>query len=195
MSADAWDRIAPQWDKCREAPVKEVIDFLAGKEGNILDMGCGSGRHFIKGLRIYGIDHSDRMIELAKDNARKKGVDATLKVSDLSKIPFDDNFFDSAICVAVIHCLPKDKRRLALLELKRTLKPEASALISVWYKDEKGDRYVPWKVGDRVVQRYYHFYSQQELVDEIESAGLFVTKSWISEGREKNIFVVAKKPF
>jgi ubiquinone/menaquinone biosynthesis C-methylase UbiE len=195
MAADDWDRIAPLWDRYRQTPMKEVLDFLSDKHGSILDLGCGSGRHFIRGLRIYGIDHSERMIELAKDNARKKGIDAVLKVADLSKLPFDDNFFDSAICAAVIHGMPRDKRRAALLEIKRVLKPESSIIISVWYHEQKGDRHIPWKVGDKVVHRFYHFFSQQELIDEIEAAGLFVSKSWLSEGREKNIFVLAKKPF
>lgn len=192
---DVWGKIAEPWQQCRQEPLKEVEEFLKNKNGKILDVGCGSGRHFVKtDGTFYGIDFSERMLELAKEEAKRRGANAVLKQADVTKIPFEKDFFDAALCIAVLHCLGKDKRLECLDEIKRMLKPGCEALISVWHKDEKGDRLVPWKVGNKTVERFYHFFSQQELEDEIEQAG-FVSRTWIAGGREKNIFAVAKKPF
>jgi 2-polyprenyl-3-methyl-5-hydroxy-6-metoxy-1,4-benzoquinol methylase len=51
---------------------------LGGK--TVLDVGCGSGRHSVafaeQGAKVVGVDFAPRMIELAKNLARAKGVAA-----------------------------------------------------------------------------------------------------------------------
>ena len=63
-----WNTIAEKWAEYRKKPVPEVIKFLKNKSGKILDLGCGSGRHFLSGKKIYGIDFSDKMLKLAEKN-------------------------------------------------------------------------------------------------------------------------------
>ena len=43
-----WEKIAKPWQKFRNKPFPIVIEFLQDKKGKILDLGCGSGRHFLK---------------------------------------------------------------------------------------------------------------------------------------------------
>ena len=79
-----WNKIALEWNKFRIKPLKEVQEFLKNKKGNILDLGCGTGRNFIKinGL-IYGIDFSSKMIKFAKINAEKKDIKVETSISSL----------------------------------------------------------------------------------------------------------------
>jgi 2-polyprenyl-3-methyl-5-hydroxy-6-metoxy-1,4-benzoquinol methylase len=54
-----------------------LLDPLAGK--SVLDVGCGSGRYCVAyaergASRVVGVDFAPRMIELANDAARRRGV-------------------------------------------------------------------------------------------------------------------------
>ena len=121
-----WSGIAPLWKKFRERPMPEVIEFLKDKDGNILDLGCGSGRHFMK-LKgksvIYGVDFSQKMLKLAEKYAKEKRLNVKTIKAYAYKFPLKDNFFDAAIFTATLHCIPHaERRKRALKELKRVLK-------------------------------------------------------------------------
>lgn len=64
------------------------------KNKKVLDLGCGEGKdlQYFKeqGARIYGIDISERMIELAQKNL----PDAQIKLGLFEKIPFEKDAFD-----------------------------------------------------------------------------------------------------
>ncbi len=134
-----WDAIAERWNDFRVSPVDEIINFLPKQSGCILDLGCGSGRNFMKNknIKLYGVDFSSELLKLAKNRVKKLGIDAELKKSDATKIPYDDDFFDSAIFVRVLHCVDaEEKREKVLRELFRVLKPNAEAVISVWSRGQ-----------------------------------------------------------
>lgn len=71
---EVWNNIAQDWRKFREKPIPEVIEFLKTKEGKVLDLGSGTGRHLtkIKNGRMYLVDFSEKMIALAKQKAKKR---------------------------------------------------------------------------------------------------------------------------
>ena len=123
------------------------------KEGKILDLGCGSGRNFTKiKAKTYGVDFSNSMLKFAKAQAKKKKMDVILKKAEANSLPFSDNFFDAAIFIAVLHCIPDErKRKKALKELLRVLKPNSEALITVWdknqarFKKSPKELFIPWK--------------------------------------------------
>ncbi len=135
-----WDNIAEEWDKFRKEPILEVMSFLKKQKGKILDLGCGSGRHLIKNedIKFYEVDFSKKMIKFAKQKAEKEDVGAEFFVSQAENLPFEDNFFDSAIFMATLQCIEGEENRdNSVKELFRVLKPGAKALISVWNKDSK----------------------------------------------------------
>jgi len=171
-----WDKIAPEWAKYKK-PGEKTLDFMENQEGKVLDMGCGSGRYMIKkkNQEYYGIDFSREMIKLAKKKAKILGINAELKVAGVDKIPYPDNFFDSALYDSSLHCIhSKIKRKNSLKELFRVLKPEGIAKINVWNKEAK--RFRNKKKKDTVKwttkgPRSYYFYDPKELYKEIEDAG------------------------
>ena len=69
----------------------ETVSDLLKKYGNnprsIINFGCGTGRHDVElaklGYRCVGIDLSEQMIEIARENAEKKGLDIEFSVSDI----------------------------------------------------------------------------------------------------------------
>ena len=192
-----WDKIANPWKVFRDEPFEGVVEFLKDKKGNVLDLGCGSGRNFVKiNGTIYGVDFSQRMIDMAKERAEDKNIEAKLFKSEAYELPFEDNFFDSAISIAVIHCIEhKEKRKMALEQLHRVMKRGAEAMITVWSRNEERiknkpkEAMIPWTVGGKKYMRYYYIYDKKEFEELLKSVGFNI----VSIKEDRNIVAIVKK--
>ena len=78
-----------------------------GRKNRILDLCCGRGSHAIalakKGYQVYGIDLSEPLIKIARNNAKNMEADPKVEfivgdVRDLDKI-FKGHSFDAIICM------------------------------------------------------------------------------------------------
>ena len=218
-----YNKIAKDYSKKRKF-LTEDLKFLAkkAKEGErILDLGCGDGRFFklLKERKIdyYGIDLSEKMIELAK----KKFPQGKFFLFDGKKIPFPNDFFDRVFCLAVFHHIPSKKfREDFLLEIKRVLKKGGVLHLTVWYLWHKKriwkiflktlflkifkktpldffDIFLPWKdsQGKILAQRYLHLFRKKELLFLAKKVGFHEIKiSFLKRGKkEKNLYLEAKK--
>lgn len=188
-----WDKIAPEWfefkDKKRKYKNKfqiGVSEFLEKQRGNVLDLGAGTGRYLtkIKNGKMWIVDFSKEMVKFAKQKAKKQKIPAEFVISYSDKLPFNNNFFDAAICICVLHNIPlKIKRERTIKEIYRVLKPRAKAQISVWnkestrFKNKKKEDYVRWRDKG---SRYYYFYTENELEKDLKKAG-FKIKSQSSK--------------
>lgn len=207
-----WNKLASEWNRFRQKPPVEILNFLRDKKGKILDLGCGSGRNMFKQekqeqIEYYGVDFSEKMIELAKKKAEELGVSAKFKCSDLAKLDFDDEFFDCSIFISTLHCIEGEKiRRKALEELFRVLKPDSQAMISVWDKNkedklgniEAKEGFINWQNNGENYLRYYYFYDKDELIYLLKDVGFEVLKSEEVDAEikhvKRNIVVYVKKP-
>ena len=191
-----WDNIAKEWNEFKEKPAKVILDFLKEQTGNVLDLGSGSGRHLvkIKNGKMFLVDFSEEMIKQAKENIKKKNVNAECEVSELNKIPYNDNFFDAAILVSSLHCVEtKEKRKETIRELYRVLKPKSKAFISVWNKDAKRfknapkEKYIDWR---GMGKRYYYLYDEKEIHTLFEEIGFKIIKK---DSYDRNIGFIVEK--
>jgi cyclopropane fatty-acyl-phospholipid synthase-like methyltransferase len=96
---------SPLYDKLYanrdQEEARRLIALLEGElllrpDSNILDLGCGRGRHAItlakKGYRVKGIDLSERAIETAKEKAENEKLDHTsFEVRDM-RSPLPEKF-------------------------------------------------------------------------------------------------------
>jgi ubiquinone/menaquinone biosynthesis C-methylase UbiE len=207
-----WDKIAEPWKRFRVHSLQEVREFLVDKSGKILDLGCGSGRNFqfSKGV-IYGVDFSASMLKHAEacaKEAEKDGVNVVLFKADADDLPFEDEFFDAGMMIAVLHCIQgKEKRRRVLKELYRVLKPGAECLMSVWDKEQNNNRfrdfgkegYYDWKYQDKAYKRYAYLFDKEELKELLEECGFSVTKVLsktldLGKFSKKNLIISFKRP-
>lgn len=191
-----WDEISQDWYKFKTEPAEHVIEFLKNKKGKILDLGSGAGRHLVKTKNkstLYLVDFSEKMIKLAKKRAKQKKIKAEFFVADATKLPFEDNFFDSAIAIAVFHCIPKKDQKKAIKELYRVLKKGGEVEIAVWDKDSKRfknspkEKYVGWRDKGK---RYYYLFNKKEIHDLFKKSDFKIKKEIPSK---VNIAFVCKK--
>ncbi|MFA5174293.1 MAG: class I SAM-dependent methyltransferase [Candidatus Pacearchaeota archaeon] len=178
-----WDEIARTWEiyVVKEVPI--VKEFLENKKGLVLDLGCGNGRNMIanKNIQYYGVDFSEEQLKRAKEVIKKRKIKAKLFKSSADKLDkeiFKNEIFDYGLFMATLHCLEsEEKRKKAISEFYRVLKPGAEALISVWLKDDfrfkghKKDIYMSWRQEGIPIMRYYHLYSKQELIKLLKGVG------------------------
>jgi len=94
----------------------------------VLDYGCGNGIHSIfpakmGAERVIGIDLSEKSLEIARERAKKEGVEEKIEFlkMDCEKMDFPDNYFDIIFDGGTFSSLDLNK---AYPELMRILKPD-----------------------------------------------------------------------
>lgn len=161
-----WNNIAEKWSNFRQMPEKKAEELSKiFKPGKILDVGCGNCRNLLPFSKFdcYGVDFSENMINEAKKFVSKKNMKVTLKVGNVTKLPFKDKSFDYVLSFAMLHHLKNPEK--GVKEISRILKLGGRAYISIWNKMQlrflfsKKETYV--KFGDD--KRYYHFVSFLEM--------------------------------
>lgn len=98
------------------------------KRGRVLDIGCGSFPYFLASTNFkekHGIDgHIDKEGFKLKDIVLKK-----LNV-EREKIPYDRNYFDVVVMLAVFEHIHPEKLIGVLSEIKRVLKKDGSLILT-----------------------------------------------------------------
>lgn len=133
MKKQGWEKIYKEKGEVYSDVIPKIKKyakiFKKKQYKNILDLGCGTGRHSIylaqKGFVIYSLDISKTGIDILKKKA--KSLDLTnikFKVHDMKKIPCPNNFFDAVICIFTLgHGVLKDNEK-TINEIYRVLKPK-----------------------------------------------------------------------
>jgi ubiquinone/menaquinone biosynthesis C-methylase UbiE len=93
----------------------------------VLDVGCGTGRLAAalhdRGSRVWGVDPSPEMVELA----RRRGVNA--KVARAEQLPFKESWFERAVLWLTVHLLDGPR---AFDELRRVLAEDGRVVIATF---------------------------------------------------------------
>lgn len=133
----------------------EALKKVIPKNGKGLEIGVGTGR-FASMLGIeFGIDPSEKMIEVAK----KRGINVVKCEGE--NLPFEDNNFDYAAIIITI-CFVKNPLKV-ISEAKRVLKKNGKIIIGIIDKNSfLGQKY---QKKESVFYRVAHFFSVEEIDD------------------------------
>lgn len=172
--------------------VKGLADFfiqnLKGK--SVLDVGCGPGRdakYFSeKGSDVVGIDLTPNFIKIASENVSS----AKFLLMDMCRLDFPNDFFDGVWCCASFLHIPKIDAKSALLGFKRVLKP--SGLIYVSVKGGYDEGVVKSTIYSDC-ERFFAFYSEQEIVSLFKDCGFDILSVSIDRKKDEWINVFAIK--
>jgi demethylmenaquinone methyltransferase/2-methoxy-6-polyprenyl-1,4-benzoquinol methylase/phosphoethanolamine N-methyltransferase len=112
-----------------------TVDQAQLKPGeSVLDVGCGTGAVTIpakmsvgKTGKAAGIDPAPEMIAVARQKAKRAGLEIDFRVGVIESLPFADNTFDAVTSSLMMHHLTDELRVKGLEEIWRTLKPGGSA--------------------------------------------------------------------
>ena len=108
-------------DRLRAIPTGSVV----------LDIGCGEGATSIElarlGFRVIGIDLSDTRVEIARERARREGLDVQFVQGDAERPDLPDESLDLVHCQSILHHLPDVPTALA--SYRRVLRPGGQLLV------------------------------------------------------------------
>lgn len=96
--------------------------------------GCGNGKYLGVNpqLCVIGSDICPELVSIARTRGHE------VAVSDCLNLPYRNGVFDAAICIAVVHHLSTEERRLAALkELARIVRNGGRILVYVWAMEQE----------------------------------------------------------
>jgi len=205
--------IASDFDMTRRGNWEDfsVFDKYLKDGYEILDIGCGNGRlldYLSEKARIKykGVDNNEKFIEIAK----KKG--SFFKTGDFLALPYSNCEFDLVLSVAVFHHIPSRKLRFeALDEVSRVMKDGGVGVFLVWNlwqkryflayiksllrflfsfgKYDRHDFFITW---GKKVKRYYHAFTQHELVNLFQKSGLQLENVSLSPSKKNFVIIFSK---
>ncbi len=219
-SEKTWDKIAQSFDNTRKNPWQNVIDFINELSSTdlVADIGCGNGRHLIlcveKCKTVIGVDISRNLLKITQKKIKGKKQNALFIHGNLINIPIKKDIFNAVLYIAALHNIKGRNNRIqSLIEVKRILKNNGKALISVWSReqekfrerltklssndDELGDIQIYWKQNKLDVPRFYHLYTKEEFIEDIKQSGLEIEQIIEAKIQSKkftdNYFAIIRK--
>ena len=202
---DTYNKISEEWHKdhqtddwWKNGTDKFIVYVKSG--GLVLDVGCGGGtksKYLLeKGLKVIGIDLSDKMVEIAK----REVPQGKFVAMDLAEVDSLEEMFDGIFMQAVL--LHKNKKdAMGVLE-KIVKKLNNGGCLYIAVKEKK-----PEGVDEEVktdndygyeYERFFSYYSMDELRGYLEKLGLKIifeeNNPPSRSGRESNwISIIGKK--
>lgn len=117
--------------------IEEIVEiFNKYKVKKILDLGCGAGKYLIylavRNFNVYGIDISEKAINLSNSLLKERNLNAHLTVGSLfENLPYDSDFFGGSISIRSFNHATLDDIRKGIKELERVLRPGGFLFLTV----------------------------------------------------------------
>jgi SAM-dependent methyltransferase len=126
----AYDRIARLYDPWSVSVVEDVDFYVAEavrSGGPVLELGVGTGRIAVPivraGVRVVGVDSSEGMLAVAREQAQLAGVELDLRLGDLRDPPVEEQFALVVIPFrTLLHMQTDPDRRAALAAVHARLR-------------------------------------------------------------------------
>ncbi|MCK4400795.1 class I SAM-dependent methyltransferase [bacterium] len=141
-----------------EDKTKRQIDFLVkelelNKPVRILDLACGHGRHanlLAKlGHSVTGVDITSSFLEIAKKNAKQRGVNVKYIHEDMRKISFTEEF-DRVISLFTSFGYFEDEENFKVLRnAARALKPGGLFCLDITNHDVILSHFLPYTIKEK----------------------------------------------
>ena len=127
-------------DEATEKEVRTLVSVLGlDRPIKILDLACGYGRHANRlaalGHQVTGLDLTDGFLEIARNDARKRGVQVDYHQGDMRFLDLDSEF-DLILCLFTAFGYFEDHENLQVLHhIARALKPDGRFVLDIQNRD------------------------------------------------------------
>lgn len=164
-------------------------------ESIICDVGCGPGHItrylFDRGLNVFGVDISEKCIEIA----RRENPKLRFQVMDMAKLKIADGSIDGIVSFCSIIHTPKRFIRILFREFNRVLKKGGKILIVV--KKGSLEGYIDELVGFNT-RLYFTNFTEEELETHLQTPGfelifLKIRQSYNFEIPVERIYAIGRK--
>ncbi|MGL4772026.1 MAG: class I SAM-dependent methyltransferase [Clostridium sp.] len=184
-----WDKIYKEQGEVQFGVLKTALIaseiFKNNELKNILDLGCGTGRHSIylalQGFNVYASDVSQKAIQITQEKANELNItNIKYKQHDMRDIDFKSEFFDGILCVWTTGHGNLDDATKNVNEIYRVLKPNGIVVIDYISTEDinygKGeeiekDTFLNNVEGEENIP---HHYSTREEIENLYSSFSFV---------------------
>ena len=182
--SDNWNAVYQDRPYFVKHPYESVVEFLKllNEKGmhDVLDLGCGDGRHLIhlarEGFAATGMDYSWWGIQRTKEWLDKEGLNADIACAEAAFLPYQANRFDAVITFQVIHHQRMVMVRQSFGEVKRVLRPGGFFYAVVphfppedWkdghYEEIEEHTFAPTEGFEQGIP--HHFFTAEELTSEL----------------------------
>jgi SAM-dependent methyltransferase len=136
----AYDRIARLYDPWSQSVVEDVAFYVEEARrsgGPVVELGVGTGRIAVPtacaGISVIGVDASEGMLEVAREQAELAGVELDLRYGDLRQPPVEGTYPLVTIPFrSLLHMQTDADRRAALRAVHSLLEPGGRLVFDVF---------------------------------------------------------------
>ena len=207
--SSSWEKAYQRRHSGEIEPDPSVTDavsvFRANNVRDILDLGCGDGRHLVflgkLGYRMFGLDYAPTALVRAKDWVAREGISAELKCEDFSQLPWPGVYFDAVVCIKTINHGKIESIRNAFHEITRVLRSGGLLIATLpkhpprrhWkngnIKEIEPRTYIPLEGHEEGVS--HHFFTEKEIMGLLGAYEIFCLRDDSPE--RPRYVVVARK--
>lgn len=124
---------------------QEIVENYLNEGENLLDIGMGTGTLAIiaakKGVKVTGIDYSEKMLDVARKNLKNENLSESVKIIKMPVIDLDEAFpnnsFDKVTATLSFSELYQKEQEFCLNQIYRILKENGEFIIVDEVKPKK----------------------------------------------------------
>ncbi len=156
QKTNVFDTMGTYWAQIADAnQTARQLHFIKGtvaKEGWILDLACGNGRHTIpladEGFNVVGLDISSKLLRIARQHKNQ----VHLIQADMQHLPFKEGVFSAALSIDnSFGYLPSERDDLeSLKELHKTLRTGGMLVLDVFNREQLTQKYGKQRLSARL---------------------------------------------
>ncbi len=198
---ETYNRIAEEWHRDHQSDdwwVEGTDRFVAlfPSGARVLDAGCGGGTKSKylaeKGLRVVGMDFSEKLVEIAK----REVPEASFLVCDLGEVDELQDQFDGIFMQAVLLHIPKKDAATIIKKVVTRLNDGGYLYIAV-KEIRSGQAEEETKTENSYgypYERFFSYFTQDEVVDYVREADLEIVHTEVKlTGNTNWIQVIGRK--
>ncbi len=177
-AGERFDRVARAYDYIvypleRFGLTHTRCQFLSKVKGKVLEAGIGTGINvncYPKDIELTAIDVSPRMMERARERARRMGMEVDFRLMDVEYLDFPDATFDYVVATLVFCSV--DDPIAGLRELGRVVKPEGEILLLEHVRSDNPILGPLMDLGNHITRRFMGEDINRRTVDLVRQSGL-----------------------